>query len=187
MNSRRPRVLHATDPRALHDLAREAEHSSARLELLLELAGFEAHGATRQRDLGQPVEGAPGGRRARISRDLRARSNRGRDRPDHRPRRRRERRPRVLTVANRSDARHTSEVPKLKTFTDSIRKAILDAPLSRYALSKRLTVSQATLSGFVNGKHGIGTELLDVLARELGLRVVVAPKAKAKSKARRKQ
>jgi len=64
-------------------------------------------------------------------------------------------------------------VPKHETITDAIRRAILEAPISRYELSRRVGVTQATLSGFVNGKHGIGSELLDRVAAELGMRIVV--------------
>lgn len=65
------------------------------------------------------------------------------------------------------------DMPKQRTFCAAIRQAILDAPVSRYALSKRLGVTQATLSGLVTGKHWVGEELLNGLARELGLRLVV--------------
>lgn len=68
----------------------------------------------------------------------------------------------------------TSGMAKHRSFTDSIRAAILTAPYSRYALAKRVGVSQGTLADFVNGRHGIGSELLDRIAAELGLRLVVA-------------
>jgi len=65
-------------------------------------------------------------------------------------------------------------------FTDSIRQAILSAPISRYELAKRVGVTQASLSGFVNGKHGISSELLDRIAKELGLRLVIGRARKAR-------
>jgi len=65
-------------------------------------------------------------------------------------------------------------VPKQKSLTDQVRRAILDAPISRYELAKRLGVSQGTLGDFVHGRTGIGSELLDQVAVELGLRLVVA-------------
>lgn len=86
-----------------------------------------------------------------------------------------------MTLARAEASLDTSGVPKPKTFTDAIRKAILEAPITRYDLAKRLDVSQGTLSDFVNRKHGIGSELLDRVAKELGLRlVVVGPGTKQK-------
>ena len=69
---------------------------------------------------------------------------------------------------------NTTRVPKQKSLTDQVRRAILDAPISRYELAKRLGVSQGTLGDFVHGRTGIGSELLDQVAVELGLRLVVA-------------
>ena len=69
--------------------------------------------------------------------------------------------------------RDTTVVPKRRTFTDSIREAILSAPISRYELAKRLSISQGTLGDFVHGRTGIGSELLDRVAEELGLRLVI--------------
>ena len=66
-------------------------------------------------------------------------------------------------------------MPQQETFADSIRKAILEAPVSRYRLSKVLKVTETTLSGFVRGRHWIGEALLNGLARELGWRLVVGP------------
>jgi transcriptional regulator with XRE-family HTH domain len=64
--------------------------------------------------------------------------------------------------------------------TDAIRRAILEAPISRYELARRVGVTQATLSGFVNGKHGIGSDLLDRIAPVLGLRLVIGRQHKAR-------
>jgi transcriptional regulator with XRE-family HTH domain len=78
------------------------------------------------------------------------------------------------------DPGETSVMAKHVSFTDSIRAAIRSAPLSRYELAKRLDVSQGTLADFVNGRHGIGCELLDALAIELGLRLVIGRPRKAR-------
>jgi len=66
--------------------------------------------------------------------------------------------------------------PKQRKFTDEIRQAILDAKgrgLSRYVIAKTVGASESVLSGFVNGKHGISSDLLDRIAPLLGLRLVV--------------
>ena len=65
-------------------------------------------------------------------------------------------------------------------FSDTIRKALLDSPVTRYRLSKRMHCGQSALSDFANGRNWIGEELLDRLARELGLRVVVDGPSKSK-------
>lgn len=65
---------------------------------------------------------------------------------------------------------------KSKTFTDEIRKAILDAKkrgLSRYAIALEVRVSQGNLGDFVAGRGGISSDLVDRLAPLLGLRLVV--------------
>jgi len=78
----------------------------------------------------------------------------------------------------------TTGVPKLTTLTDQVRKAILEAPISRYELSKRLGVSQGTLGDFVHGRTGIKSKLLDAVAAELGLRLIVGRLRKSKRKPR---
>jgi hypothetical protein len=82
-----------------------------------------------------------------------------------------------------SSSGDTEAMPQLN-FADSIRRAILDAPVSRYRLSKVLDVTETTLSGFVRGRHWIGEELLNAIAGELGLRVVAGRKRKARRKPR---
>jgi len=72
---------------------------------------------------------------------------------------------------------------KQRTFTDEIRRAILDAKargLSRYAIAKQVGVSEGVLSGFVKGTHGISSDLLDQIAPILGLRLVVGRPRKAR-------
>jgi plasmid maintenance system antidote protein VapI len=76
-------------------------------------------------------------------------------------------------------------VQKQRTFTDEIRRAILDAKergVSRYWLAQQLHVSEGVLSGFVNGTHGISSDLLDRLAPLLGLRLVVGRPRNARRK-----
>jgi len=70
----------------------------------------------------------------------------------------------------------TSVMRKPKTFTDEIRRAILDAKkrgLSRYRLAREIGVSEGNLAGFVRGVTGISSAALDRLAPLLGLRLVV--------------
>ena len=87
---------------------------------------------------------------------------------------------RDLAPCAASDSCDTTGMPKLVTLTDQVRRAILDAPISRYELAKRLGISQGTLGDFVHGRTGIGSELLDRVAAELGLRLVVGRPRKAR-------
>ena len=60
------------------------------------------------------------------------------------------------------------------TFSESIRAAIKAGPLRQSELADRLGVTRATISGLVRGEHFAGEALLNGIARELGLKVVVA-------------
>jgi len=62
---------------------------------------------------------------------------------------------------------------KRLTFTDQVRKAVLESGLSRYELWKRTGIDQATLCRFVHGQGGLSTKGFDKLAEVLGLQVVV--------------
>ena len=59
--------------------------------------------------------------------------------------------------------------------TEVLRRAMQSAPITVYAMSKRLGVRQSTLSRFVNRQRGLSLELLDRLGELLGLRLVVDP------------
>jgi ribosome-binding protein aMBF1 (putative translation factor) len=57
------------------------------------------------------------------------------------------------------------------SISQQVREALIQSPMSRYAVAKRLGVSQSLLSLFVNGKGGLSIEVLDQLADLLGLEV----------------
>jgi plasmid maintenance system antidote protein VapI len=72
-----------------------------------------------------------------------------------------------------------------KTFTDSIRKALLDAKRlgwSRYQVSRVIGVSQANLADFVHGRTGISSITLDKLAQLLRLKVDVDTRPRREAK-----
>jgi transcriptional regulator with XRE-family HTH domain len=60
-------------------------------------------------------------------------------------------------------------------FADQVRRAVVTAlklrKLSRYRLAKQLGCSQGSLGDFVNGRTWVGEEMLNKIARALGLRV----------------
>ena len=72
--------------------------------------------------------------------------------------------------------------PKL---SDQIRRAIMEAPLTRYRIAKVTGIDQAVLSRFVAGKVGLSMATLDALADALGLDIV-ARKATGQEKRIRK-
>jgi transcriptional regulator with XRE-family HTH domain len=63
---------------------------------------------------------------------------------------------------------------KLK-FSDAIRNAVKESGMSRYAIAKKLGVSQALLSRFMSGAW-LGQPTMDALAELLGLGVTVVKK-----------
>ena len=60
------------------------------------------------------------------------------------------------------------------SFSDQARRAIREAPITRYRLSQRTGVDQAVLSRFIKGKVGISLDSLDLIAAELGWAIVAA-------------
>lgn len=69
-----------------------------------------------------------------------------------------------------------------KSFTDVLRQAVLDAPLTRYAISKRTGIEQSALSRFVHGERGISSDVLDRLAELLGWSLNTPPPDKLPAK-----
>ncbi len=55
------------------------------------------------------------------------------------------------------------------TLSEQLRTAILTAPMSRYAMSKRLGLSEAQLSRFVNKVCGLGLGTIDQIGQLLDL------------------
>lgn len=69
--------------------------------------------------------------------------------------------------------------PRRLKLTDQIRRAVDRSGMSRYRIAKTLDISQATLSRFMAGKHGLTTVTMDRLADLLKLHIVVKhPKRK---------
>ena len=65
---------------------------------------------------------------------------------------------------------------KSKTFTDAIRRAVLEAKkrgLLRSMIAEAIGVGQSNLHEFVHGESGISSAALDRLAPILGLRLSV--------------
>jgi transcriptional regulator with XRE-family HTH domain len=62
------------------------------------------------------------------------------------------------------------------TLAETIRQAIADSGLSRYAIAERSGVDEGTLSKFVRGLKTINVETADKLMEILGLEVTPAKK-----------
>lgn len=63
------------------------------------------------------------------------------------------------------------------TLSDQLKDAILNCGQTRYRIAQETGVTEATLSKFVHGHHGLSLETVDVLGKYLGLRLVVAESA----------
>lgn len=67
-----------------------------------------------------------------------------------------------------------------KSFSDQIRRAILNAPISRYEMCKHIGMTQSLLSRFVNGKGGLSIDALDKVAELIGISVAEPKKTKGR-------
>lgn len=54
-------------------------------------------------------------------------------------------------------------------FTESLRRFLREAPISRYAIGKSTGIDEGVLSKFVHGTRGLSMESLDLLIDALGL------------------
>lgn len=64
-------------------------------------------------------------------------------------------------------------------FSEQLRKAVEQAPMSRYAIHKATGIDQAILSKFVRGERGgLSMETVDKLCDFLGLKLVPETKPK---------
>ena len=63
------------------------------------------------------------------------------------------------------------------TLSEQLKEAILNCGQTRYRIAQETGVTEATLSKFVHGHHGLSLETVDVLGKYLGLRLVVADSA----------
>lgn len=70
------------------------------------------------------------------------------------------------------------KMAKPKKLSDQLRAAVLNAPQSRYEISKATGISEGNLSRFVHGAAGLSLDSLDRLCDYLGLRVVGSTKRK---------
>ena len=61
---------------------------------------------------------------------------------------------------------------KHKLFTETLRNAVRNAPVSRYQISQATGISQANLSRFVHGACGLSLPSVDTLSEYLGLSLV---------------
>jgi hypothetical protein len=69
---------------------------------------------------------------------------------------------------------------KRAKFSEQLREAVEQAPVSRYAIHKATGIDQAVLSKFVRGERtGLSMESIDLLCEFLRLRLV-AEKSKPK-------
>jgi hypothetical protein len=59
-----------------------------------------------------------------------------------------------------------------QSFSDQLRSAILNAPVSRYRIAKDLEISESILSRFVHGDCGLSIDYLDRICEYLDLRLV---------------
>ena len=69
----------------------------------------------------------------------------------------------------------------LKKVSEQLKDAILNCGETRYRIAQETGVTEATLSKYIHGHHGLSQETVDILAEYLGLRLV-ADKAKRKGK-----
>ncbi len=57
--------------------------------------------------------------------------------------------------------------------SEQLTQAILNCGETRYQIAQATGISEATLSKYVNGHHGLSQETVDILGEYLGLRLVV--------------
>ena len=56
-------------------------------------------------------------------------------------------------------------------FSNQLRRAIRESGMTRYAISVRTGIDQATLSKFVKGERGLSLSAIDKLMDDLGLEI----------------
>lgn len=67
-----------------------------------------------------------------------------------------------------------SKRTKYKPLTDQLRDAIENCGVTRYRIAQETSISEQTLSKFVNGlQKGLGPDALNELGEYLGLKLVV--------------
>lgn len=58
------------------------------------------------------------------------------------------------------------------TLSEQLKAAILNCGQSRYRISQQTGITEATLSKFIHGHHGLSLETVDLLGQYLGLRLI---------------
>ena len=66
------------------------------------------------------------------------------------------------------------------SIAQQLQEAIRDAGESRYSISKRTGISQATLCRVLSGERGMRLEMIDRLMDGLGLEIVIRPQSERK-------
>ena len=56
--------------------------------------------------------------------------------------------------------------------SEQLKYAILNCGKTRYRIAQETDVTEATLSKFIHGHHGLSQETVDVLGQYLGLKLV---------------
>ena len=79
----------------------------------------------------------------------------------------------MIVMANRK--RHPKKV------SEQLKDAILNCGKTRYRIAQETDITEATLSKYIHGHHGLSQEPVDILADHLGLRLV-ADKTSRKGK-----
>lgn len=62
----------------------------------------------------------------------------------------------------------------VKTLSDQMREAVINAPITRYAIWRKTGIHESALSRFVNGESGLSLENVDKLAELLGWELMIA-------------
>lgn len=60
------------------------------------------------------------------------------------------------------------------TVSDQLKDAILNCGQTRYRIAQETGITEATLSKFIHGRHGLSLETVDTLGEYLGLQLVVS-------------
>jgi plasmid maintenance system antidote protein VapI len=56
--------------------------------------------------------------------------------------------------------------------SEQLKDAILNCGKTRYRIAQETGITEATLSKYIHGHHGLAQETVDILAEYLGLRLV---------------
>jgi hypothetical protein len=59
----------------------------------------------------------------------------------------------------------------MDTFTDQLRRAVIDSGVSRYRISVESGIAESVLSRFVRGERGLNSDSIDRLMECLGLEI----------------